>query len=727
MASQNPRHITMNEVSITTGTESNVSQLTATTAGASGPRPSNDAGGPYHYIPTPRSYTAEHWNHFKMLDPKFHPPKSIGDKYAHCNYCPTVINHGRGTAGLKNHMNSHEKNVEEARRMMATLRRRKRTMYTGIGATVKKTAAERQQEILEATACWIVEENIPLNIVEKKSFRRMCKTIDPSAPTFSQPAIREEIKHLGDICKEAVKKELHGRHFCLTTDHWTSMNNETYGALTAHYIIDQDLKRCVLHFEVHHGTTKGDALFENLLNVFQSYEFDVSFITSVTTDTTGNMNTFGRRLEEKGVIHLYCIDHNLHLNAKIAFDDSNLPDSGNAMKAARSQVEFFNSSTQALDKLYNMQNTTRQGEKALKLLQDVKTRWWSTWNMLNRLLLLTPTIEAALIASGQVNTNALSPSQKQILQEVEALLAPMAKAQKRLEGDKYPTISSVPFLVWKLRENLKLRVTASDNNLSSATRHLAQKMYTDFVQHRYGDGTTVFHDNYVLGNLQRYISLHKIVLVATFLDPRFKFLTPFIPDADKPRIHSYVLSLMLDVTGRKTSDVMDIEIYNNHANLPAALLEEQDSLFAELGARNVQPADSSTVDVDDTFMVCNAELERYKLTPQIASNRDPLLWWHENALKYPILEVLARRYLAIPATSAPSERLWSVASLIITKTRTQLAGHVVADMIFLKENTHLLKKHAQGIEGRVRILPNIYDDDTMSEARNDASSKGTIE
>lgn len=58
-------------------------------------------------------------------------------------------------------------------------------------------------------------------------------------------------------------------------------------------------------------------------------------------------------------------------------------------------------------------------------------------------------------------------------------------------------------------------------------------MYNDFVQNRDGDESTVYHEGYILGNLQRYISLHKIVLVAAFLDPRFKSLHPFVPEPDK--------------------------------------------------------------------------------------------------------------------------------------------------------------------------------------------------
>ena len=89
--------------------------------------------------------------------------------------------------------------------------------------------------------------------------------------------------------------------------------------------------------------------------------------------------------------------------------------------------------------------------------------------------------------------------------------------------------------------------------------------------------------------------------------------------------------------------------------------------------------------MEDTFLSCSSELNRYMQIQQISTNRDPLQWWSQNAFKFPILGVMARRYLCIPATSAPSERLWSIASLLITKTRSQIDGHLVANMIFLKE------------------------------------------
>jgi hypothetical protein len=42
-------------------------------------------------------------------------------------------------------------------------------------------------------------------------------------------------------------------------------------------------------------------------------------------------------------------------------------------------------------------------------------------------------------------------------------------------------------------------------------------------------------------------------------------------------------------------------------------------------------------------------------------NTDPLEWWTANEINFPVLMVMARQYLGVPATSASVERLFSLA------------------------------------------------------------------
>ena len=65
---------------------------------------------------------------------------------------------------------------------------------------------------------------------------------------------------------------------------------------------------------------------------------------------------------------------------------------------------------------------------------------------------------------------------------------------------------------------------------------------------------------------------------------------------------------------------------------------------------------------------------------------DPLAWWKTNEIRFPTLAKLARVYLAIPATSAPSERVCSKTGQVIDQLRSNLSPSTASMIIFLKSN-----------------------------------------
>ncbi|CAN0500577.1 unnamed protein product, partial [Phaeothamnion confervicola] len=62
---------------------------------------------------------------------------------------------------------------------------------------------------------------------------------------------------------------------------------------------------------------------------------------------------------------------------------------------------------------------------------------------------------------------------------------------------------------------------------------------------------------------------------------------------------------------------------------------------------------------------------------------DPLLWWRRHNLEFPNMAKLVRSVLCVPATSAPSEQLFSSGGLSVTQRRGRLTDHSVETLIFL--------------------------------------------
>ena len=73
-------------------------------------------------------------------------------------------------------------------------------------------------------------------------------------------------------------------------------------------------------------------------------------------------------------------------------------------------------------------------------------------------------------------------------------------------------------------------------------------------------------------------------------------------------------------------------------------------------------------------------------TPKAIKYTNPLSWWKTKEPLYPRLAKIARKVLAIPATSAPSERLFSVAGITIANDRARMLPERADKVIMLREN-----------------------------------------
>ena len=86
-----------------------------------------------------------------------------------------------------------------------------------------------------------------------------------------------------------------------------------------------------------------------------------------------------------------------------------------------------------------------------------------------------------------------------------------------------------------------------------------------------------------------------------------------------------------------------------------------------------------------------AEVERYfesKIT--LSEREDPITFWVENESSYPLLSAVAIDLLSIPASSAPVERVFSIAGESTTGKRNRLSDKNLEREVIIRNNKHYL-------------------------------------
>jgi hypothetical protein len=100
-----------------------------------------------------------------------------------------------------------------------------------------------------------------------------------------------------------------------------------------------------------------------------------------------------------------------------------------AMKKARDIIQYFNKSTQATKKLKDMQHESslpKYSGQPKNILQDVVTRWWSTYCMLKRLQVLREAISHYFVNNpNEADTMTITAQEWKIYYQIEVALKTM--------------------------------------------------------------------------------------------------------------------------------------------------------------------------------------------------------------------------------------------------------------------------------------------------------------
>ncbi len=457
---------------------------------------------------------------------------------------------------------------------------------------------------------------------------------------------QQKIKKRIDDCKEGV---------ATTTDGWTSIANDGYLSLTGHGINDQwELIAFCIDIIVLTERHTGEHLAEALSKLFDEWGMDKSIIPAIVTDSAPNIRKAARILD---IPNPPCFGHNLQLGVRAGLEHELV---AVVVKKSKEMVTFIHHSSVACSQVKTIAKAS--GISITTLQQECPTRWGSALGMFESVETLKIPVTTVLF---QEKRELLPDDQFWIdLHDLIAILKPMAAITARMSGEAYPTMSYVYPILIDIVSN-KLVVKESDSPMIKGFKTaMLEKINIVFDKEEVRD----------------------LMQVASVLDPRFKHLGFLKPSAQRQ-----AYSLLKE----KAEDLgkPDPSPAPSPSNSPPekrtrndeGTLEDEDVLIFGSLCLNAMQKDSSRLPKGKTEI--DIEIDNYKKEKGCSSLKDcPLQWWKKRQHQFPNLSRLAKRYLAIPATSVKSERLFSDGTNTVTKKRASLLPESAIELIVLHAN-----------------------------------------
>lgn len=234
-----------------------------------------------------------------------------------------------------------------------------------------------------------------------------------------------------------------------------------------------------------------------------------------------------------------------------------------------------------------------------------------------------------------------------LAEDVVALLRPFEKLTVILSGEKYVSLSSVIPLIFGLQNAI--------NTKTPETSHgkFLQRSLANEVEKRLG----VYETN-------------RTAAKATFLDPRLK---------------KKAFGSELNANNAQMSIINELKDYMS--------IENSNQVVESITTESIYVEDEIWGAIDKKILQNNTQLNPYSTAaltikqyielPYLDRKMDPLLFWEEKKQLFPALYKLALKYLCIPATSVPSERLFSKAGMLCNARRNRLVPKKLNQILFL--------------------------------------------
>lgn len=236
-------------------------------------------------------------------------------------------------------------------------------------------------------------------------------------------------------------------------------------------------------------------------------------------------------------------------------------------------------------------------------------------------------------------------------------LAILEGATAKLSGENYATASMIIPLVKICFEEL-------------ASLNITSKAVLRFRANLASNCATRF----------KFTESHKFLCMSTLVDPRFKkygFSSQDLTNKALTYLREKLKSL--DSNNQSAQEQATSVSTQPKAKKPRHACDIDSIVELAINKRIESSGEYQHQTIDE-------EIERFMLEPVCNIKENIFSWWHKNKSRFPLIYGIAKKTIIVPATSTPSERVFSTAGLILTEKRSRLKPDHLDMLIFLNRN-----------------------------------------
>lgn len=611
---------------------------------------------------------------------------------------PCVKRCNSGTTSLHRHLKSHHPSI-----IFSGTGAGQRTIREVLNDTKKPGYNKAKTKLLnDLITRYIISSCSPFAVVDNHDFLKLVSELSeqrfvPMGRTKLTGCVDDLYRNMMAV----IIKDMENHSISITADAALLHNNESYMAVTGHYITDdwqlRDVVLAVFHMVENHT---GEYISELLERVCEEWDCGNRLFGAVTDNGANYVK--GMRINQRVTEELRCSVHTIQLALKDAAET--VADIDTLIKQTKDIVNKIRGSSTLRAALKEEQQKHLEAlgdacetSHCYSLINDVATRFNSICMVFSRMLKLKPAVQAICREKLDVS---LTAAQWSNMKEYREVLIRVKDVSNLLESSHTPSLGMAAATICSLLQQL----TDLWSNIDSASCKDFCIKVRDNIRNRLGPA---------LARPSSQLSLMLDPRVRSKEIPLWSRETCIATLRDNFAVFDYSKFVGANAAARQSSSSSSLASSSSSSSIRSGVASV--ASISNSSAISVDETDQKDDDDDDDDDYDNGRLtKRQRVTKHLKEivsqraerseidlyleeggidiNSCALEWWKSHHQQYPTLANMARVYLAVPSSSAASERAFSHGSHLLSDRRLTLHPDRVSRLIFMKYNMKLFRE-----------------------------------